>query len=51
MFDEDGSLDPFLKFPLCTVVLLGAKTLWAWLTDDVARWFTFDVLRWITEHP
>lgn len=52
MFDEDGSLDPFLKFLLCTVVLLGvAKTLWAWLTDDVARWFTFDVWQWMTEHP
>ncbi|MFJ9590547.1 restriction endonuclease [Streptomyces acidicola] len=52
MFDEDGSLDPFLKFLLCAVVLLGvAKTLWAWLTDDVARWFSVDVWHWITGFP
>lgn len=52
MFDEDGSLDPFLKFLLYTVVILGvAKTLWEWLTGDVARWFSADLWNWITQHP
>ncbi|MCC9711661.1 hypothetical protein E4N62_44510 [Streptomyces sp. MNU76] len=52
MFDEDGSLDPFLKFLLYTVVILGvAKTLWEWLTGDVARWFSAELWNWITQYP
>lgn len=52
MFDEDGSLDPLLKFLLTTVLVLAvAKTLWEWLTEDVSRWITVDLWGLITDHP
>lgn len=52
MFDEDGSLDPTLKFLLYTVLALAAgKMLWEWLTEDVSRWITGDLWGLITDHP
>ncbi|WP_116209851.1 restriction endonuclease [Streptomyces olivoreticuli] len=52
MFDEDGSLDPLLKFLLLAVVALAVgKVLWKWLTEDVGQWITVDLWRLIADHP
>ncbi|MEU2587971.1 restriction endonuclease [Streptomyces avermitilis] len=52
MFDEDGSLDPLLKFLLYVVLALAiGKMVWEWLTDDVSRWITVDLWGLISEHP
>ncbi|WKK23898.1 restriction endonuclease [Streptomyces olivoreticuli] len=52
MFDEDGSLDPLLKFLLLVVVVLAVgKVLWKWLTEDVSQWITVDLWRLIADHP
>lgn len=52
VFDEDGSLDPTLKFLLYTVLALAfGKMLWEWLTEDVSRWITVDLWGLITDHP
>ncbi|MFF7098091.1 restriction endonuclease [Streptomyces rubradiris] len=52
MFDEDGSLDPLLKFLLYAVLALAiGKMLWEWLTEDVSRWITVDLWGLIADHP
>jgi restriction system protein len=52
VFDEDGSLDPLLKFLLYAVLALAlGKMVWEWLTDDVSRWITVDLWRLIAGHP
>ncbi|MFE3690285.1 hypothetical protein [Streptomyces sp. NPDC059129] len=52
MFDEDGSLDPLLKFLLYSVLTLAiGKMLWEWITEDVSRWVTVDLCGVITGHP
>ncbi|MES4909223.1 MULTISPECIES: restriction endonuclease [unclassified Streptomyces] len=52
MFDEDGSLDPTLKFLLYAVLTLAAgRMLWEWLTEDVTRWITVDLWGLIADHP
>ncbi|WP_426366714.1 restriction endonuclease [Streptomyces sp. E-08] len=52
MFDEDGSLDPFLKFLLYAVLALGAgKMLWEWMTGTVIRWITVDLWGAVAAHP
>ncbi|MGJ5749900.1 hypothetical protein FB563_5831 [Streptomyces puniciscabiei] len=52
MFDEDGSLDPLLKFLLYAVVALAVgKMLWEWLTEDVGQWITVDLRGLIADHP
>ncbi|MEU6449719.1 restriction endonuclease [Streptomyces sp. NPDC046979] len=52
VFDEDGSLDPTLKFLLSAVLVLAVgKMIWEWLTEDVSRWITDDVWGLITGHP
>ncbi|MER5549837.1 restriction endonuclease [Streptomyces sp. NPDC002589] len=52
VFDEDGSLDPFLKFLLYAVLALAiGKMLWQWLTEDVSRWITVDLWNLMAEHP
>ncbi|MER5361663.1 restriction endonuclease [Streptomyces sp. NPDC002785] len=52
MFDEDGSLDPLLKFLLYSVLTLAiGKMLWEWFTEDVSRWITVDLWGLITGHP
>lgn len=52
MFDEDGSLDPLLKFLLYAVLALAVgKMLWKWLTEDVSRWITVDLWNLIADHP
>ncbi|MER7720736.1 restriction endonuclease [Streptomyces flaveolus] len=52
MFDEDGSLDPTLKFLLYAVLALAAgKMIWEWLTEDVSRWITDDLWGLIADHP
>jgi restriction system protein len=52
VFDEDGSLDPFLKFLLYAVLVLAAgKMLWEWLTGTVIDWITVDLWGAVTEHP
>ncbi|MEU9028995.1 restriction endonuclease [Streptomyces sp. NPDC048383] len=52
MFDEDGSLDPLLKFLLYAVLALATgKMLWEWLTQDVSRWITVDLWGLIADHP
>ncbi|MFE7115574.1 restriction endonuclease [Streptomyces sp. NPDC057654] len=52
MFDEDGSLDPLLKFLLYAVLALAiGKMVWEWLTDDVSRWITVDLWGLIADHP
>ncbi|MDQ0785676.1 restriction endonuclease [Streptomyces sp. B3I8] len=52
MFDEDGSLDPLLKFLLYVVLALAVgKMLWEWLTEDVGQWITVDVWGLIDDHP
>ncbi|MDN3260866.1 restriction endonuclease [Streptomyces sp. CSDS2] len=52
MFNEDGSLDPLLKFLLYAVLALAiGKMLWEWLTEDVGRWITVDLWGLIAAHP
>ncbi|MER5374759.1 hypothetical protein [Streptomyces sp. NPDC002553] len=52
MFDEDGSLDPLLKFPLYAVIALAVGTMvWEWLTEDVGQWITVDLWGLIADHP
>ncbi|MFF3431998.1 restriction endonuclease [Streptomyces sp. NPDC002602] len=52
MFDEDGSLDPLLKFLLYAILALAiGKMLWEWLTKDVSRWITVDLWGLIADHP
>ncbi|MFH9227510.1 restriction endonuclease [Streptomyces lydicus] len=52
MFDEDGSLDPLLKFLLYAVIALAVgKMLWEWLTEDVGQWITVDLWGVIADHP
>ncbi|TWF89337.1 hypothetical protein [Streptomyces capillispiralis] len=52
MFDEDGSLDPLLKFLLYAVIVLAVgKMLWEWLTEDVGQWITVDLWGLIADHP
>ncbi|WP_330262910.1 restriction endonuclease [Streptomyces griseorubiginosus] len=52
MFDEDGSLDPLLKYLLYAVITLAVgKMLWKWLTEDVGQWITVDVWGLIADHP
>ncbi|MFE9252912.1 restriction endonuclease [Streptomyces sp. NPDC007088] len=52
MFDEDGSLDPLLKFLLYAVLALAiGKMVWEWLRDDVSRWLTVDLWGLICDHP
>ncbi|MFE9823479.1 restriction endonuclease [Streptomyces sp. NPDC005791] len=52
MFDENGSLDPLLKFLLyCVLTLAIGKMLWEWITEDVSRWVTVDLWGVITGHP
>ncbi|MFJ1550682.1 restriction endonuclease [Streptomyces sp. NPDC088246] len=52
MFDEDGSLDPFLKVLLYALLVLAAgKMLWEWLTGTVIDWITVDLWGAVTEHP
>ncbi|MGP3737500.1 restriction endonuclease (plasmid) [Streptomyces sp. GDS52] len=52
MFDEDGSLDPTLKFLLYAVIALAVgKMIWEWLTEDVSRLITKDLWGLIADHP
>ncbi|MFK4156998.1 restriction endonuclease [Streptomyces fungicidicus] len=52
MFDEDGSLDPTLKFLLYAVLALAVgKMIWEWLTEDVSRLITEDLWGLIADHP
>lgn len=52
MFDEDGSLDPLLKFLLVVILILaGVRMLWKWLTQDLTHWLTVGVGGWISDHP
>ncbi|MGC9476708.1 hypothetical protein ACP4I1_21490 [Streptomyces sp. WG4] len=52
MFDEEGSLDPLLKFLLYVVIALAVgKMLWKWLTEDVGQWITVDLWGLIADHP
>ncbi|MEV5849110.1 restriction endonuclease [Streptomyces sp. NPDC051985] len=52
VFEEDGSLDPLLKFLLYAVIALAVgKMLWKWLTEDVMRWITVDLWRLVAGHP
>lgn len=52
MFDEDGSLDPMLKFLLYGVLALAiGKMVWEWLTQDVSRWITVDLWGLLSDHP
>ncbi len=52
MFDEEGSLDPLLKFLLYAVLALAiGKMAWEWLTDDASRWITVDLWGIISDHP
>lgn len=52
VFDEDGSLDPLLRFLLYGVIALAVgKTLWEWLTEDVGQWITVDLWGLIADHP
>jgi restriction system protein len=52
VFEEDGSLDPLLKFLLYVVLALAiGKMLWKWLTEDVSRWITVDLWDLIADHP
>ncbi|WP_405625955.1 restriction endonuclease [Streptomyces sp. NBC_00016] len=44
MFDEDGTLDPLLKFLLYAVITLAVgKMLWEWLAEDVGQRITGDL--------
>ncbi|KUM67124.1 restriction endonuclease [Streptomyces curacoi] len=50
MFDEDGSLDPVLKFILGAIITIAvAKMAWQWLTEDAWHWVSVDVWGWISE--
>ncbi|MFI1060445.1 restriction endonuclease [Streptomyces spororaveus] len=50
MFDEDGSLDPVLKFILWFILAVAiAKVAWQWLTEDVWHWVSVDVWGWVSE--
>ncbi|MGW4022101.1 restriction endonuclease [Streptomyces sp. NPDC005009] len=52
MFDEDGSLDPTLKFLLYAVIALAVgKMIWEWLTEDLSRLITEDLWGLIADHP
>ncbi|MEV7790021.1 restriction endonuclease [Streptomyces sp. NPDC088106] len=52
VFDEDGSLDPTLKFLLYAVIALAVgKMIWEWLTEDVSRLITEDLWGLIADHP
>ncbi|MDI9888843.1 hypothetical protein QMZ92_31950 [Streptomyces sp. HNM0645] len=52
VFDEDGSLDPTLKFLLYAVLALAiGKMLWQRLAEDVSRWITVDLWNLIADHP
>ncbi|GAA3265100.1 hypothetical protein GCM10010469_35320 [Streptomyces labedae] len=52
MFDEDGSLDPTLKFLLYAVLALAVgKMIWEWLTEDLGRLITEDLWGLIVDHP
>ncbi|MFD3756695.1 restriction endonuclease [Streptomyces sp. NPDC058622] len=52
MFDEDGSLDPLLKFLLYAVLALAVgKVLWEWLSEDANRWITVDLWGLVADHP
>ncbi|MGW9067990.1 restriction endonuclease [Streptomyces yangpuensis] len=52
MFNEDGSLDPLLKFLLYTALALAiGKMVWEWLTGDVRRWITVDLWGVVSGHP
>ncbi|MEU2509840.1 restriction endonuclease [Streptomyces sp. NPDC007863] len=52
VFDEDGSLDPFLKFLLYAVLVLAAgNMLWDWLTGTVIRWITVGLWGAVAAHP
>jgi restriction system protein len=52
VFNEDGSLDPLLKFLLYVVIALAiGKMLWEWLTEDVGQWIAVDLWGLITDHP
>ncbi|MFH8804926.1 restriction endonuclease [Streptomyces sp. NPDC017936] len=52
MFDEDGSLDPTLKFLLYAVIALAVgKMIWEWLTEDLSRLITKDLWGLIADHP
>ncbi|WP_435127751.1 restriction endonuclease [Actinacidiphila sp. bgisy144] len=52
MFEEDGSLDPMLKFILVMIlVLTAARMLWGWITQDVPHWLGQDVGGPIAHHP
>lgn len=50
MFDEDGSLDPVLKFILGLILAVAiARVAWQWLTEDAWHWVSVDVRAWISE--
>ncbi|WP_330347716.1 restriction endonuclease [Streptomyces sp. NBC_00582] len=50
MFDEDGSLDPVLKFILGLILAVAiAKVAWKWLTEDAWHWVSVDVWGWISD--
>ncbi|MER7735412.1 hypothetical protein ABTX80_31425 [Streptomyces erythrochromogenes] len=52
VFDEDGSLDPLLKFLLYSVLTPAiGKLLWEWITEDVSRWITVDLWGVLTGDP
>jgi restriction system protein len=52
VFDEDGSLDPTLKFLLYAVLALAiGKMIWEWLTEGVSRWITDGLWSLIAAHP
>jgi restriction system protein len=52
VFDEDGSLDPTLKFLLYAVIALAVgKMIWEWLTEDLSRLITKDLWGLIADHP
>ncbi|WP_264933713.1 hypothetical protein [Streptomyces sp. A012304] len=52
MFDEDGSLDPLLRFLLYAVSALAVgNMLWEWLTEDVGQWSAVDLWGLIADHP
>lgn len=50
MFDEDGSLNPTLKFILLLIVAaVIAKAVWRWLTQVVWNWVSVKPWGWISE--
>ncbi|MEU2263861.1 restriction endonuclease [Streptomyces sp. NPDC059169] len=51
MFEEDGSLDPFLKFLLYGILTLAiGKMLWQWLTETAVPWIVNEPWAWVTSH-